>query len=156
MLADVAEELEHGDRLGPVTVVDQFAAAVVEVDDPSQLFLDRCNVVVQRVVVEQVALVGPAARITDHPGCAARESDRSVTSVLEPTQHDQPDQVADVEAVGGGVAAVVDRYGTIANRSAERLTVGGVVDEVARLEFSDQIGPSHTWGKGTVASWTTP
>ena len=65
---------------------------------------------VQRLVVEQVALVGAPARVADHPGRATGERDRAMAGILEATQHDQADQVADVEAVGRGVTPVVEGH----------------------------------------------
>ncbi len=41
VFADVAQELEDRDRLCPVTVVDERPAAGVEIDDASELLLDR-------------------------------------------------------------------------------------------------------------------
>ncbi len=117
--------------------------------------LIAADVVVERVVVEQVAFVGPAARVADHAGRSAGQCDRSMTGILEATQHDQPDQVADVQAVGGRIAAVVDRHLAVRHRPSQRLTVGRVVDEVASLEIGDEIGASHTLRKGTVAPWPT-
>ena len=143
VLADVAEELEHRDGLRPLPVVDERTRSVgapgVEVDDPSELFLDPRDVVVQRVLVEQVAFVGPTGGVPDHARGATGECDGPVTGVLEPPQHDQPDEVADVEAVGGGIAPVVDPDRSRGHRLAERLAVGGVVDEVALLQVGDQI-----------------
>ena len=109
VFADVTQELQQRDRLGPVPVVDQHPTfGIAEVDDPAQLLLDRCHVGAQRLVVEQIALLGTPAGIADHAGRSAGERDRLVPGVLEPTQHDQTDQVADVQTVGGGVAPVVD------------------------------------------------
>ena len=49
-----------------------------------------------------------AARVADHAGAAARQRDRCVAEALQARQRDQRDGVADVQAVGRGVEAVVD------------------------------------------------
>ena len=49
------------------------------------------NVDELRGVVEERALVGPTARITDHAGGATSQGDGPVAGVLEPPQHDQAD-----------------------------------------------------------------
>ena len=144
VLADVAEELEQRHRLGPVAVVDEHAACrVVELDDSADLLLDRRHVVIERGVVEQVALLGPSARIADHARRTTSQGDRPVTGHLETAQHDQPDQVAGMQAVGGRVAAVVDADRTLlvarGHARPEELTVGAVVDQATRFEIGDQI-----------------
>jgi hypothetical protein len=80
------------------------------------------------------------------------EGDRPVAGVLEASEHDQPDEVPDVQAVGRGIAPVVDPHLTVDDRLTQCVAVGRIVDEVACLEFGDEIGASHTEGKGTVAA----
>ncbi len=94
---------------------------------------------VERVVVEQVALLRAAARVTDHAGRSAGESDRAMTGILESAQHHEADQVADVKAVGGRVAPVVDANGSVRHLCPKQLPIGRVVDEAASLEVGDQI-----------------
>ena len=48
-------------------------------------------------------------------------------------------QVADVEAVGGRVAAVVERDRTLGEPGGEGVAVGGVVDQAAGLEVVEQV-----------------
>ena len=55
--------------------------------------------------VEQVALLGCDRRVADHARGAAGQGDRMVAGRLEAAQDEQPDEVADVEAVGGRVEA---------------------------------------------------
>ena len=52
------------------------------------------NVAAQRVVVEQVALVGASTGIADHSRGAPRQSDRRVPVCLEAAQGDEADQIA--------------------------------------------------------------
>ena len=92
----------------------------VEVDDPAELLLDARHVVVEHVVVEQVALLGATARVADHARGAAGQGDRTVAGILEAAQRDEPDQVADVQAVGRRIAPVVDRRPGLRPRWARR------------------------------------
>ena len=139
VLADVAEELEQRDRLRPLAVVDEAARPTVEVDDAADLRLDRRHVAVERVVVEQVALLGAPARVADHAGRPAGQGDRHVAGVLEAAQHDQPDQVAVVQAVGRRVAAVVDGDRPAGQAGGERVAVGRLLDEAAGVEIGEQV-----------------
>ena len=111
VLADVSQEVEEAHLAGPVPVVDQRAArcAAGQVDDAGDLGLDGGHVVGERLLVEEVALLGAAAGVADHAGGAADQGHGPVAGLLEAAQHQQPEQVADVEAVGGGIAAVVER-----------------------------------------------
>jgi hypothetical protein len=140
VLAHVPEEVEHAEVGRPVPVVDQDRPAVVEVDDPGDLGLDRRHVGAERGVVEQVALLGPPARVADHPGRAAGERHGAVAGVLEPAQHQEADQVADVQAVGAGIAAVVDRQRSLGQAGGERGAVGAVLHQAAGLEVIEK-GP---------------
>ena len=58
------------------------------------------------------------------------------------------EQVADVEAVGGGVEADVDADRTVGEALAERVAVGGVVDEAAGVEVGEQVHRFPCWQKG--------
>ena len=72
------------------------------------------------VLVEEVALLGAAARVADHAGRPAGQRERPVAGVLEAAQDQQTDEVADVEAVGGGVAAVVERDRSLGQPGGQR------------------------------------
>ena len=139
VLADVAEELEQRERLRPLTVVDEAARPAFQVDDAGDLRLDRRHVAVERGVVEQVALLRAPARVADHARRSPGQGDRHVTGVLEPAQHDQPDQVAVVQAVGRRVAAVVDGDRTACQAGGERVTVGRLLDQAAGVEVGEQV-----------------
>jgi hypothetical protein len=80
----------------------------LEVEDPLELRLDAGHVVRELVAVEQVALLGATARVTDHPRGAAGERERLVTGELEAPQTELAHEVADVQRIGGGVEADVD------------------------------------------------
>ncbi len=96
VLADVAQEVEHAQRLGPVAVVHEarLARPRLEVEERRELCLDRLRVAAERLAVEQVALLAATARVADHPRGPARERDREVAGELEAAQEQQRDEVA--------------------------------------------------------------
>jgi hypothetical protein len=58
-----------------------------------------------------------------------------VAGVLKPSQHDQTDQIARVEAVGGRIHAVVQRHCAALQTLGECLPIRGVVDQSAGVEI---------------------
>jgi hypothetical protein len=152
VLADVPEELQHRDRFGPRTVVDQcgLERALVEVQDARQLRPDGREVAVEGIGIEQRALLRSAAGIPDHPGRATGKRHRSVAEELEPTQQEQRYEVAHVQAVGGGVEARIDRDRALAQASTEGIEVGVVVHQASGQQvFEDLVaGPAGLLGHG--------
>ena len=75
MLADVAQELEQRDRLGPVALSTSVAwnGPGSKSSEAGQLGLDALDVVGEGLDVEQVAFLGATARIADHARGAAGE-----------------------------------------------------------------------------------
>ena len=141
VLADVTEEVEHSDRGGPVGVVDQGGLQWpgLEVQQALELHLDGRDVVVERVPVEQVALLAATAGVADHPGGTAGQRERSVTGQLQPAQRELPEQVPDVEAVGGRVEADVDADRSLGQPGGEGLPVGRVLHEAAGLQLGEEV-----------------
>ena len=112
-LADFASEVEEGEVLHPVVVVDQLSAVgcvAFEVEEVCQLLLDALHVVAQGFLVQQVALLAFSAGVAYHAGCSADECDGFVAAALQVTQHHHTAEVADVQAVGRRVDADVGRY----------------------------------------------
>ena len=90
-------------------------------------------------LVEQVALLGAAAGVADHPGGAAGQGEGAVPGVLEAAQHDQADQVAVVEARRRRVDAVVERDRSLREPGRQRGPVGGVVHQAALVEVVEEV-----------------
>ena len=91
----------------------------------------------QRVLVEQVALLGPSARIADHAGGAAGQRDRVVAGQLEPPQHDQTDQIAVWRLSADRIHAVVQRQRAGRQTLGQRGAIGRVVDQAAGVEIGE-------------------
>src|SRR5919106_1330372 len=117
----------------------------VEVEDARHLGLDRGHVGVEGLGVDEVALLGPATRIAHNTGGASGQCDGSVPRVLEAPQHQQADEVADVQAVGARIAAVVEADGTGGESLRHLIAVGRVVDQAAGLEIVEQR--AHATGR---------
>ena len=103
----------------------------------------RRHVGPQRRLVEEVALLAAPAGVADHAGGAAGEGDRPVAGVGEAAQHEQADEVADVQAVGGRVAPVVERDRALGEPGGQRLPVGGVVDQATGVEVGEEVERFH-------------
>ena len=86
--------------------------------------------------------------IADHPGGAAGQRDRPVAGVLEAAEHDQPDQVAVVQARRRRVAAVVE-----GDRALGQPGARGPPDRWCR--GSGRGGPGRRGGRGAAASGAT-
>jgi hypothetical protein len=138
VLADVPEEVEQAHVGGPLAVVHQRGAA-----EALQLRADPGEVAGQRLGVEQVALVGLPARVPDHPRRPAGERDGAVPGLREAPQDEDPDEVADVEAVGGRVAAPVEGGGALRQAGAEGLGVGRVLHEASCEQVGEHVHGPH-------------
>ncbi len=117
-------------------VVHHRGAAHPEVEESLELELDGIDVVVEGVDVEQVSFVGTPARVTHHAGGSTHQHQGSMAVVLEATQRQHADEVADVETVGRGIDAVVERGRTSEHRS-ELIPIGRVVHQAACLEIGE-------------------
>ena len=113
VLADVAGEVEEGEVLHPVVVVDQFGrigGVGAKVEEAGELRLDAADVMAQGVLSEQVALGALARGVANHACGAADEGQRLMPSALEVAEHHDRAKVTDVKRVGGGVDADVGRH----------------------------------------------
>ena len=114
MLAHVTEKVQNSNVFGPLPVVDHHRClaykvrVTLEPEERPELVGHCLRVAGQGFAVQQVALLGPAAGITDHPRGPSGQGDWPVSGVLEPTQQEQRNQVSDVEAVSRRVEAAVD------------------------------------------------
>ena len=100
-----------------------------------------------------VALRVLAGRVADLGGAAAHQRDRPVPGLLQPVQHHDLDQVADVQRAGGGVEADVAGHDLARGQRVERRHVGALVDEAALVEHAQEIRLvlSHAQGIFRVA-----
>ena len=74
-----------------------------------KIFLMPSMLVVDRLRRQQLALVVAEGRIADHRGAAAHQRDRPVAGLLQPVEHRDGDQIADVQAGRRRVVADIGR-----------------------------------------------
>ena len=73
---------------------------------------------------------------------------------LEAAQHHLPEEVAGVEGVAGGIEADIDADRTVGEPLGQSVAIGGVVDEAAGIEVSEQVHEGQWWQKGQRARET--
>lgn len=115
VLAGVAEEVEEADLAHPGGVVDELSGVFDvfgEVEQAGELDTDLGDVVVEDFLGEQLAFGLLAGGIADGSGGTAGEGDGLVAVVLEASQSDERNEVAHVQAVGGGVEAGIQGDGS--------------------------------------------
>ena len=78
------------------------------------------------------------------PVAPPASGDGVMAQQLEPAQRQQRHEVADVQAVGGGVKAAVERDGAWADAFRQLLRVGAIGQQAAPLEFVQNV---HRWYK---------
>ncbi len=100
VLTDVADEVEEAVVLHPVVVIDQHRCILgiaVEVEKLLQLLLDAGLIVPQRLLIEEVTLLGLTRGVTDHTGSATDEGDGPMTGSLQVSEHHDAHQVTDMK-----------------------------------------------------------
>jgi hypothetical protein len=109
VLADIAQEGEHIEILGPVEVIDHDRGLTprIKVDKPGHLRTNLVDPASDDIGGIQLPLLGLEARITDQPGCTTDQRNGPVSGQLETPQHQQRHQRADVQTVRRGVKAAV-------------------------------------------------
>ena len=97
---------------------------------------------------EEGALGRLETGIADHAGRTARERDDAMPCAPKPAQHEEPDEVAEVEAVGGRVEADVKGERGRAGREEpfQFFAIGHVGDQSAPMEFRKDGGSGHESG----------
>src|SRR5581483_10462396 len=137
MLADVAQEFEVTDGSGPGGVVEEAGGIDlgVEVQEAAELFLDGGDVGVEDFAGEQLAFGGLAAGIADGTGGAAGNGDGIMAEQLESPEREERNEVADVQAVGGGIESAVDRGRGGNETFDEFLAVGAIRQQSAPFDF---------------------
>src|SRR5207247_4822623 len=83
------------------------AAVAGEVQESLELTAHRGDVGLERLAIQESTFRGRPGRVTDHPGPAADDGDRSAAMALEVDEAEDRDEVADVQPRPGRVEAVV-------------------------------------------------
>lgn len=138
VLAHVAQEVQQAQFPCPGKVVYQ-RPGTFRAEEARDLAFDGGHIYRQGVPIEQIALRGATPRIAHHSRGAPRQGQRSVTGVLETAQGQQADQVAVMQARGGGVTAVVEGDRALLHERVERRAVGGVLHQTTTIQVSEYV-----------------
>ena len=77
--------------------------------------------------------------VTDSRGGSANERDGAVAAATEPGEHDEAEEVAEVEGLRGGVEAAVDLEGWWCEARAAERVAGDGLDQTTLFEDSDDV-----------------
>jgi hypothetical protein len=141
VLADVAEEIEHVHRRGPVQVAHDERArfACVEVEEPGHLAADPLHPPDDDLGRVEHPLGRLAARVADQPGRPADQPDRAVPGELQAAKRQHLHQVPDVQPGRGRVEAAVDRHPAGLQRQPQLVEIGVDGDQASPAEFLNDV-----------------
>ncbi len=144
VLADVAQKIEGGHLLHPVGVVDQQRRCQPFAGWQQRFYLGRQTgyPALHRLGAVEVALGRLEAGIADKAGGTAHQCHRGVARQLEAAQHQQWNQMADVQAASGGIEPAVDgaRGGKMVG---QRRRFGILGHQAASGQLIEQMGVDH-------------
>ena len=106
-----------------------------EVDEARKLLAHGTRIFADGFERQKLAFGGAAARVADHSGGAAHQHNGAMTGALESRKHQRGQQMADVETVGGGIEADVNRLAWFRQKFVERRAVGHLLDHAALFEL---------------------
>ena len=141
--AVVAQELDIAEPLQPLGIVQhhRLRRPVAELQELGEGLLDAGDIGRDHGVRQQGPLLVLVGGVADLGCAAAHQRDGLVTAFLQPAQHHDRDQMADMQAVGGGVVTDVGRDHAGVQRRIQRLQVGALM-QVAALDHDPQeVGP---------------
>ena len=142
MPADVAQEIDVVERGEPFGIVDHQAvgAALAEADEAGEGLHDRALVGLDLLDGEDLAGLVAPRRVADPRGAAAHQRDRLAAELLQPVQHHDGDEAADMERGGGAIITDIGHHLAAAGLGVEAIRVGALVDVAALVEEAQQVG----------------
>ncbi len=144
VLADVAQEVQRRHRRRPVEVVDEdrrvcrVGIGPVEVEERPDQVLDPLDVR-RRLLLGLEHALGRRSRVTDQAGRPPDQADDPVTGALEAAQHDELDEVAEVQRRGRRVESAIRRDRSAREGLAQRGLVGGQRHRSAPLQLVEDV-----------------
>jgi hypothetical protein len=98
-----------------------------------------------------------AGRIANHRRAAAHQRDGLVAGLLQPVQHHQGEEVADMKRRRGAIISDIGDHLVLRRQRVETLEIRALVDETAFVENVQEIGLVtghvaclHSWEKAPV------
>ena len=142
VLADIAQELDVVERRQPLGVVDHdgIGLALAEVEELGKDRLDAVLVGVDLLDrADRARLIAPG-RIADARGAPAHQRNRLVAGLLQPVQHHDRDQAADVERRRGAIIADVCDNLALGGQCIEASHVRALVNEATLCQDAKKVG----------------
>ena len=142
MPPDVAQEIDVVELGEPIGVVghDGVALAVAEADEMGERLADAGLVGLDLGDRQQLAALVLAGRVADHRRAAAHQRDRLAARLLEPVQHHDLDERADVQRGRGAIEADVARERPRTRLVVEPLKIGALMNISALLHHAQEVG----------------
>ena len=142
MPADLAQEIDVVELRQPLGVVrhDGVGLALAEPDEMGEGLFDARLVGLDRLDGQKLAALVLAGRIADPGRAAAHQSDRLAAGLLQPVQHHDRHERADMQRRRGAVEADVGDEIARARLVVEALKVRALVDIAALLHHAQEVG----------------
>ncbi len=141
--ADVAQEFDVVERRQPLGVVghDGVAARLAEIQELREDRLDAVLVRVDLLDRENAPRLVAARGIADPRRAAAHQRDGAASpALLQPVQHHDRQQVADVQRRRGAVVADVADDVALLRERVEPVEIRALVDEAALGQYVEEVG----------------
>jgi len=141
MATDIAQEVDIFQVVQPLPIVhhDGVCRAVTKRQELREYLFDARHIGVDLGIVEQFALIVAKGWVTDPCGTAAHHNDGFSARLLQPPQHHDLDQAADMEGRRGTVKPDVSRNNAFRRGGVQCVKVGTLVNEAACLQFIQKL-----------------
>ena len=142
MPPDVAQKVDVVELGEPIGVVghDGVVLAVAEADEMREGLADAGLVGLDLFNRQKLAALVLARRIADHRRAAAHQRDRLAARLLEPVQHHDLHERADVQRGRRAIKADVARERPRTRLVVQPLKIGALMNETALLHHAQEVG----------------
>ncbi|OIQ66219.1 hypothetical protein GALL_522150 [mine drainage metagenome] len=141
MPPDVAQEIEVVQVVKPFRVVedDRICRALAKLDVGGEHLLDPGDVRVDLLGAEQRALIRAERGVAHLGGAAAHQHDRLAAALLQPAQHHDLDQAANMQRFRRGIKADIGRDHAFDESLVQRLIIGAAGHEAALHHHAHEV-----------------
>ena len=142
MRPDLLQHLDIAKPAQPVVIVDhhRIGRPVAENEQALEHRPDPGDILVDRGIGQHLAAFVAPRGVADPRGPAAHQHDRLVPCLLQPPQHHDLHEAADMERRRGGIETDIARHDLLGGERIEALGVGDLVDIAALVEHAQEIG----------------
>ena len=142
MAPDVAQEIDVVELGEPIGVVghDRVVLAVAEADEMRERLADARLVGLDLLDGQELAAFVLARRVADHRRAAAHQRDRLAARLLQPVQHHDLHERADMQRRRGAIEADVGDERSRARLLVQTGEIGALMDETALLHHAQEVG----------------